>query len=104
MCIYFRVVFECDHEAWGQRVKLCTVGEAYSKDELPHDCLIRTPHGLQSVKVSQECGLCCDVEGKLNELKGKLDDLKAKLEECRQGYKENTPEDEPGKSSEAPES
>lgn len=81
MCTYARTIFDCKHQIWGRRAKLCTIGEDFLNGDLPRDCAYRKPHGLQSRKLHGKCERCL----KLDEV---VAALHKKLEQCRRTFEE----------------
>ncbi|KAJ6445794.1 NEDD8 [Purpureocillium lavendulum] len=79
MCTYARTVFECAHQTWGRRLKLCTIGEDFRDGYLPSDCCLRRPHGLQSRRVPSRCDRCRSLDGKVALLRAKLDECRAQF-------------------------
>ncbi|KYK55516.1 hypothetical protein DCS_07479 [Drechmeria coniospora] len=85
MCTYARTVFECMHQAWGRRLKLCAVGDDFRAGRLPRDCAHRKPHGLQSRRVSRPCDRC-----RLLDHKVRL--VRSKLAECHEAFGKKWPD------------
>lgn len=85
MCTYARTFFECKHEAWGRKVKPCTIGEDYQRGSLPHNCSLRKPHVLHSRKLHKRCEKCVRLDGMTKR-------VRAKLEECREALRRKAPE------------
>lgn len=85
MCTYARTVFECRHQAWGRRLKLCAVAENHLGGDLGSDCALRKPHGLHSRRIARQCGKC-------SELDRKRGLLRAKLDECRNIIRRRCPD------------
>ncbi|PHH86857.1 hypothetical protein CDD83_9649 [Cordyceps sp. RAO-2017] len=84
MCTYARTIFECKHDAWGRRLKLCSLAEDYGAGSGPGDCAARKPHGLHSRRVPRQCDKC-------RELDRKRSLLRAKLDECREMLRRRWP-------------
>jgi hypothetical protein len=72
MCVYGRAIFDCGHELWGRRIRLCTVAEEHSDGEIPNTCCLRVAHGLQSRKLSRKCDRCHKLEVKLAFIRNRL--------------------------------
>lgn len=89
MCTYARTVFECRHQAWGRRLKLCAAGEDHRTGDAGSDCALRKPHGLHSRRVPRQCDKC-------SELDRKRSLLRAKLDECREMFRRQYPDYWPG--------
>ncbi|PHH67250.1 hypothetical protein CDD81_3019 [Ophiocordyceps australis] len=79
MCVYARTIFECRHQQWGRRVKLCPDAQA------SRPCGVRQPHGLQSRRVTRLCYKC-------HGLHVKCALARSKLEECRAAFNKAFPQ------------
>lgn len=85
MCTYARTVFECRHQYWGRRLKLCTIGDDFNAGRLPRDCAAHKPHGLHSRRVARRCDKC-------RLLDHKIILMRAKLTECLEAFRSRWPD------------
>lgn len=66
MCFYLCVIFNCEHQTWGRRVKPCQATAA----ETPSSqlglrssfCPLQMRHGLRTIKVQRKCKNCANID------------------------------------------
>lgn len=73
MCTYTRAVFECGHELWGSRVKVCPVGQSRLA------CVYRQPHMSQTVILRRKCHTCNEMDRRIAAFKFRVEEFREKL-------------------------
>ncbi|KAM5356086.1 hypothetical protein ACJ41O_002732 [Fusarium nematophilum] len=81
MCTYARVVFSCQHERWGLRVKPCKIADDFRTGDAKLDCVSRKPHAVTSRKLPRKCNKCIGLDAKVDKAKKGIAELKKTLRE-----------------------